>query len=168
MLLGLTLLLTPEGGAQQVTDSQSNHSQDAAHAGPASKSPALTNADVVKMVKGGLQESTILSVIAATDCDFDVSVDGLLALKTCRHQRQSHGCDAGRRCQETDFCCRHAPAVPQAALIQNSDAMGMSPDVMSQLSPAQRQQMAAAMSQMGGMNGMAGMGGMMGMPEWAP
>jgi hypothetical protein len=45
------------------------------------KNPLLTNAEIVKMVRAGLQESTILSVIAASDSDFDVSVDGLLALK---------------------------------------------------------------------------------------
>jgi hypothetical protein len=80
--LCLAMLLAREAGAQQVTDSQSSHSQDTAQPRPASKNPVLTNADVVKMVKGGLQESTILSVIGAAECDFDVSVDGLLALKS--------------------------------------------------------------------------------------
>ena len=114
-------------------------------------------------MKGGLQDSTILSVIAATDCDFDVSVDGLLALKTSGiSDRVMDAMLAAAARKRTSAAA--TPVVPQAALIQNSDAMGMSPDVMSQLSPAQRQQMAAAMSQMGGMNGMAGGGGIMGMP----
>ncbi|MGH9551403.1 MAG: hypothetical protein ACRD3W_18605, partial [Terriglobales bacterium] len=149
--LGLTLLLGREGGAQEVTDSQSSHSQDAAQPRPASKSPALTNADVVKMVKGGLQESTILSVIGATDCDFDVSVDALLALKSAGISDRVMDAMLAATARKRTSAAATAPVMPQAASIQNSDAMGMSPDVMAQFSPAERQQMAAAMSQMGGM-----------------
>ena len=164
MPLGLTLFLGREGSAQQVTDSQSSHLQGAAQSRPASKSPALTNADVIKMVKGGLQESTILSVIGATDCDFDVSVDALLALKSAGISDRVMDAMLAAAARKRTSAAATATVVPQAASIQNSDATGMSPDLMSQLSPAQRQQMAAAMSQMGGMNGMAGMGGMAGMP----
>ena len=131
---------------------------------PASKSPALNNADVVKMVKGGLQESTILSVIGTTDCDFDVSVDGLLALKTAGVSDKVMDAMLAAAARKRTSAAVTAPAAPQVAVIQNYEATGMSSDVMLQLSPVQRQQMAAAMSQMGGMNGMAGMGGMMGMP----
>jgi len=42
---------------------------------------ALTNQDVVSMVKSMLPESVILSAIKANDTDFDVSANGLIALK---------------------------------------------------------------------------------------
>jgi len=37
------------------------------------KNPALTNGDILTMVKGGLQEATVLNAIAANETDFDVS-----------------------------------------------------------------------------------------------
>lgn len=42
---------------------------------------ALTNQDVVSMVKSMLPESVILSAIKTNDTDFDVSASGLIALK---------------------------------------------------------------------------------------
>jgi hypothetical protein len=156
------------GQRSAVTDSQGSAPQisapQTAAPSPAPKNPSLTNADIVKMVKGGLQESTILNVIAATDCDFDVSVDGLLALKAAGVGDRVMDAMLAAAARKRTSVAATAPVVPQAALIQNSGAMGMSPDVMAQMSPVQRQQMAAAMSQMGGMNAMAGMGGMTGMP----
>lgn len=41
----------------------------------------LTNTDVVKMVKGGLPESTIVSAIQANPPNFDISADALTSLK---------------------------------------------------------------------------------------
>jgi len=40
----------------------------------------LTNADVVKMVKGGLPESVVVSAIQKSPGNYDTSVDGLIAL----------------------------------------------------------------------------------------
>src|SRR5436189_1581598 len=45
------------------------------------KNPALTNDDILKMVKGGLQETTVLNAITANETDFDVSAKALLDLK---------------------------------------------------------------------------------------
>src|SRR5439155_21088988 len=45
------------------------------------KNPALTNDDILKMVKGGLQETTVLNAMAANETDFDVSAKALLDLK---------------------------------------------------------------------------------------
>jgi hypothetical protein len=42
---------------------------------------ALTNESVVKMVSAGLGDDTIIAAIQKEECDFDVSVDGLIALK---------------------------------------------------------------------------------------
>ena len=44
-------------------------------------SKALTNGDVVTMVKGGLSESMIVSAIQSQDTNFDISAMGLLGLK---------------------------------------------------------------------------------------
>jgi hypothetical protein len=46
----------------------------------APKAP-LTNADVVKMVKAGLSESVVVSTIQANSGNYDISPDGLIALK---------------------------------------------------------------------------------------
>ncbi|MGZ4732300.1 MAG: hypothetical protein ACXVZH_09170 [Terriglobales bacterium] len=156
-LIPLLVAAAPSQRARNVA--QTSVSQTAARPNPAPKTPPLSNADVVKMVKGGLQESTILSVIATTDCDFDVSVDGLLALKEAGVSDKVMDAMLAAAARKRAPAAAPAPVMPQATLIQNSDAMGMSSSGMTQLSPAQRQQMAAAMSQMGGMNGMAGMGG---------
>jgi len=40
----------------------------------------LTNADVIKMVKGGLPESVVVSSIRSSPSKFDISPDGLIAL----------------------------------------------------------------------------------------
>jgi outer membrane lipoprotein SlyB len=41
----------------------------------------MTNDDVIKMVKGGLGEATVLQAIAAAEPGFDTSPDGLVKLK---------------------------------------------------------------------------------------
>jgi len=45
------------------------------------KNPALTNEDILTLVKGGLQETTVLNAITANATDFDVSAKALLDLK---------------------------------------------------------------------------------------
>ena len=48
---------------------------------PAQQNAApLTNADVMKMVKAGLAETTIVAAIAANDTQFDLSSTGLQSL----------------------------------------------------------------------------------------
>lgn len=42
---------------------------------------SMTNDDVIKMVKGGLAEATILQAINAAEPHFDTSTDGLIKLK---------------------------------------------------------------------------------------
>ena len=41
----------------------------------------MTNADVIKMVKGGLGDATVLQAIDAAEAGFDTSPDGLVMLK---------------------------------------------------------------------------------------
>jgi len=47
----------------------------------AQSSKPLTNADVVKMVKGGLPESVVVSAIQTSPAKYDISPDALLALQ---------------------------------------------------------------------------------------
>ncbi|GAC1661828.1 MAG: hypothetical protein NVS9B4_14620 [Candidatus Acidiferrum sp.] len=49
--------------------------------GTAQQNPALTNDDVIKMVKSKLPETTIVNAIQASDTNFDVSANGLIALQ---------------------------------------------------------------------------------------
>lgn len=42
---------------------------------------AMTNDDVIKMVKGGLSEATLLQVVGNAEPGFDISADGLVRLK---------------------------------------------------------------------------------------
>ncbi|MGA8309378.1 MAG: hypothetical protein WB755_05075 [Terriglobales bacterium] len=132
------------------------------------KNPLLTNAEIVKMVKAGLQDSTILSVIATSDSDFDVSVDGLLALK-----------DAGVSSPVMDAMLaakskKRTPA-PAVTVVPNVPA-SLSAMPQSSMTPGygsapMTPQMAAMMSQMGGaggIGGMSGMGGIMYVPPALP
>ena len=41
----------------------------------------MTNDDVIKMVKGGLGEATVIQAIDAAEAGFDTSPDGLVRLK---------------------------------------------------------------------------------------
>jgi hypothetical protein len=41
----------------------------------------LTNEEITKMVKGGFTEEVIVALIESSDSDFDVSIEGLSALK---------------------------------------------------------------------------------------
>jgi hypothetical protein len=53
----------------------------AAMAFPQQAQKPITNDDVVKMVKGGLPEDTIVSAIQASATHFDISADALISLK---------------------------------------------------------------------------------------
>jgi hypothetical protein len=129
------------------------------------KNPLLTNAEIVKMVKAGLQDSTILSVIAASDSDFDVSVDGLLALKEAGVSAPVMDAMLAARskkptpAQPPPVASSISPspgALPQSAMTQGYGSATMTP------------RMAVMMSQMGGMGGMSGMGGTMFVPPALP
>ncbi len=41
----------------------------------------LTNEEITKMVKGGFTDDVIVALVESSDTDFDVSIDGLTALK---------------------------------------------------------------------------------------
>lgn len=160
-ILLCTALFVPQTQAQQTQPSSPP------------KNPLLTNTEIVKMVKAGLQDSTILSVMAASDSDFDVSVDGLLALK-----------EAGVSGPVMDAMLaakskKRTPA-PAVTVVPNVPA-SLSAMPQSSMTPGyggapMTPQMAAMMSQMamnpmggaGGMGGMSGMGGTMYVPPALP
>jgi hypothetical protein len=128
------------------------------------KSSLLTNAEIVKMVKAGLQESTILSVIAANDSDFDVSVDGLLALKEAGVSGPVMDAMLAAKSKKrppaaTVTVVPNVPsypnAMPQSAMTAPVGGAPMTPQMAAMMSQMTTSQMA--------MGGAAGMGGMSGM-----
>ena len=134
----------------------------------------LTNDSIVKMVKGGLAEPTIVSAIEASDVQFDVSADGLIALKQAgisdtviqamiAAQSKKHDAAASpdAAAQNTQASSATSPN-PQDAVADQMAAMGMTPQMMSRM-PASARAQVAMMSQMGGMGGMSGMMGMNGL-----
>ena len=114
------------------------------------------------MVKAGLQDSTILSVIAASDSDFDVSVDGLLALKEAGVSGPVMDAMLAAKSKKRT----PAPAVtvvpnvpsslsamPQSAMTPPVGGAPMTPQMAAMMSQM-------AMNPMGGAGGMGGMSGM--------
>ena len=135
----------------------------------------LTNASIVKMVKGGLAEPTIVSAIEASDVQFDVSPDGLIALKQAgisdtliqvmiAAQAKKHdAASPDTSAQGSGVPKGSAPSPnPQDAAADQIAAMGITPQMMARMPASARSQL-AMMSQMGGMSGMSGMMGMNGM-----
>jgi hypothetical protein len=140
------------------------------------KNPALTNGDILTMVKGGLQEATVLNAIAANETDFDVSAKALLDLKQAgisdkiidamltaeAKKRNGPSAASASAALASQPAQGTTPSGPQdAATAQALAQMGMSPQMLAQMPAASRQQMMMALSQMRGMNGMGG--GMPGM-----
>ena len=145
LVLLCAALFVPQTQAQQ------------AQPGSPQKNPFLTNAEIVKMVKAGLQESTILSVITASDSDFDVFVDGLLALKEA---------GVGAPVMDAMLAAKNKKRTPAAAVtvvpnVPSSRAMPQSAMTPPVGGAPMTPQMAATMSQMAmnPMGGMSGMGG---------
>src|SRR5438067_2226741 len=137
------------------------------------KNPALTNDDILKMVKGGLQETTVLNAVAANETDFDVSAKALLDLKqagisdkiidamlAAEAKKRNAASVASGSMQPAPTEGATSAGTQDAATAQTLAQMGMTPQMLAQMPAASRQQMMIAMSQMRGMNGMAGMPGM--------
>ena len=139
------------------------------------KTPALTNDDILKMVKGGLQETTVLNAITANGTDFDVSAKALLDLKQAGISDKIIDAMLAAEAKKRNAASTTSASVPatsqpaegatlpgaqDAATAQALAQMGMTPQMLAQMPAASRQQMMMAMSQMRGMNGMAGMPGM--------
>jgi hypothetical protein len=119
----------------------------------------LTNADVIKMVKTGMAESTITAAIAAHDTQFDLSSTGLQTLgqagvssKVIRAMlaAESKKKDAAAAA-ENSTPAQAAPATQESAPDASSGMgpQGMSPQGMPQgMSPDQMQQMQQMMNNM--------------------
>ena len=120
---------------------------------------SLTNADVIKMVKAGMAESTIAAAIAANDTQFDLSSTGLQSLNqagvTSKVIRAMLAAEAKRK-NAADATEHSTPAQgSSSAQPSATDAspgvapQGMSPQGMPQgMSPDQMQQMQQMMNNM--------------------
>ncbi len=119
------------------------------------KSP-LTNADVIKMVKSGLAETTIVAAIAANDTQFDLSSTGLQSLNqagvSSKVIRAMLAAEAKKK--SAAEAAENSPAAQAAPAAQDSApdaASGMGPQGMSPqgmppgMSSDQMQQMMANM-----------------------
>lgn len=153
--------------------------------------PALNNDDVIKMVKGGLSDATILHAMASAETRFDVSVDALLALKQAgvsdtlidamlsAEQKKKTPPLAAAVPSPEQTPAAEAPAsnAPSDPMSQQMAQMGFTPDMMarmpaqarqqimsqiSKMSPQQRQQMMSMMSSGGMSGGAMPFGGMSG------
>ena len=130
------------------------------------KPTPLSNDDILKMIKGGLQEATIIGAIQANETNFDLSVDALLKLKqdgvSDKVMEAMLAAEARKKspasAEASTAPPASAPAVP--GMPAGMMPMGLSPQMMANMPPAARQQMMTMISRMGGMNGMAGMVGM--------
>jgi hypothetical protein len=115
----------------------------------------LTNADVIKMVKSGLAETTIVATIAARDTQFDLSSSGLQSLGqaavSSKVIRAMLAAESKKK--NAAAAAETAAAAPNANTTQDSapDMSGMNPQGMSPpgmpqgMSPEQMQQMMASM-----------------------
>ena len=97
----------------------------------------LTNADVIKMVKSGLAESTIVAAIAANDTQFDLSSAGLQALNQAGVSSKVIRAMLAAESKKKDAAAaaENVPTAPNANTAQDSapDASaGMNPQGMSQ------------------------------------
>ena len=137
------------------------------------KNSPLTNNDVVKMVKAGLPDATIVTTIAGRDTQFDLSSAGLQALgqagvssKVIRAMlaAESKKKDAAAAA-EASTAAQNAPSAPEAAPDASSGMgpqanmpagmpQGMSPDqtqqmqqMMANMPPEMRERMQASMAQ---------------------
>ena len=118
----------------------------------------LTNADVIKMVKAGMAESTIVAAIAANDTQFDLSSTGLQALNqagvSSKVIRAMLAADAKKK-NAAEAAQNSTPAQDSSSAQGSADAssgmspQGTSPQGMPQgMSPDQMQQMQQMMNNM--------------------
>jgi hypothetical protein len=128
------------------------------------KNSPLTNNDVVKMVKAGLPEATIVDAIATSDPQFDLSSAGLQALSqagvSSKVVRAMLAAESKKK-EAAPPVADNTPAPAASPDISSgpSSQPGM-PDMsqmMAQMPPAARGQMEAAMARRG--TGRPGMGG---------
>ncbi|MGH9545589.1 MAG: hypothetical protein ACRD23_10275 [Terriglobales bacterium] len=132
--------------------------------GAQQKNP-LTNADVVKMVKAGMAETTIVAAIAANDTQFDLSSSGLQTLSQAGVSSKVIRAMLAAESKKKDAAAAEAnsEAAPDAATAQDASSVtspqgmapqgmppGMSADSMAQMManmpPEMRERMQASMA----------------------
>ncbi len=119
----------------------------------------LTNEAITKMVKGGFTEDVIVALIESSDCDFDVSIEGLTALKEAgvsgKVMEAMLKAEARKRQPSTAPAPAAAPAAQPAAPAQPSappSAMATNPGMAAMRGNAFIQQM-MSMAMGGGATG---------------
>jgi hypothetical protein len=145
-------------GAQQAGAQAAPTEQDTAtqHTAAADSHHAMTNADVVEMLKSHLDEATVVSAIQVNDTQFDVSPQALIALKRAGLDEPVIGAmlEAARRKQggvtaasgaaaPTSFGANGPPAAPVGFGGTTAGVPGMP-----QLDPQTAARMQAAMAQL--------------------
>ncbi len=116
----------------------------------------LTNADVIKMVKSGLAETTIVAAIAANDTQFDLSSSGLQSLSQAGVSSKVIRAMLAAESKKKDAAAaaESATAAPKANTTQDSTpdaSAGMNPQGMNQQGMPQgmsSEQMAQMMNNM--------------------
>jgi hypothetical protein len=139
----------------------------------------LTNADVIKMVKAGLAETTIVAAIAANDTQFDLSSSGLQALNAAAvsskviramlaaDAKKKSAAEAAEKSPPAQEATPTQESTPDASSSMSPQGMpqGMSSDQMRQMQqmmnsmpPEMRARMQASMAQRndGGRSGRGG------------
>ena len=92
----------------------------------------LTNADVIKMVKAGLAETTIVAAIAANDTQFDLSSTGLQALNQAGASSKVIRAMLAAESKKKDA----AAAAENSTPVQDATiTQGSTPEVSSDMSP---------------------------------
>jgi hypothetical protein len=135
------------------------------------KQHPLTNGDVVKMVKNGFADDVVVAMVEANDTDFDVSMDGITALKQAGISDKVLGAMLKAEARKRQAggggsaSTQQAPATaPSQAMMPSSPMMGGS---MGNSDPMQ-QMMQMAMSMRNGSYGGGGMPGMLDTSQLPP
>src|SRR6266403_5391472 len=92
----------------------------------------LTNADVIKMVKAGLAETTISAAIAANDTQFDLSSSGLQALNQVGVSSKVIRAMLAAESKKKDAAAAAENSTPAQ---DSSIAQGSAPDASSDMGP---------------------------------
>jgi len=112
----------------------------------------LHNDDILKLINGGLQESTIVSAIQAADTNFDLSVEELLSLRQAGvPDKVLNAMLASQTAKKNATGNNAAEPEPAAQLPSQSLSRSLSPEMMASMSPSARQQIAAMMSRVSSM-----------------
>jgi hypothetical protein len=118
----------------------------------------LNNDDIIKMTSGGFDEAVIVALVDSNPTDFDVSIDGLNALKAANVSGKVMEAMLKAEAKKRQGAAP-VPTAQPAGLAPSAPAPTMVPNpAMSAMGGGNMQQMMAMAMSMRGMGGMGGMG----------